>query len=708
MRSAFLKFSCSLVVLLVIAGSILVVSRSQEATEVYTTEVIRSPLSTMPAPVLVGQQFTATVAVAPSATQWAVVIEDKYKVYSLNVSPLGYAPSGEAWQVNATVSNGVEPGLYALKVSVVVDGKNSTYTQPRSVWVMSHYPEEFQIAHLTDVHYILKPDMFRQAIAQLNFLCPTVAIITGDQADVGSSEREVRDFWMALQEADFPTYCVPGNHDYQGGGQSNYVKYEGPLNYSVDMGFAYFVALDTDFDRAYVTVDQTRWAGRMLSNAPASKFKIIGFHHPIFGNTSVSTAMNITASWESTEELTPLMYYSWKETEKALEAAKELLRMVQEQNVDLILQGHIHRDQVFILNQENYFVVSSPVGGPHAASMPYGYRMITVENNRITGLTYLDRPLSTLITGDKSHSIPIELLEVRYGPTNDGSSAAVTAILRSNWGEPVSGTAEMAVSKDYPIDQYTTFPELIPHTVVEGPSAYYLRFEFTLSPGDSLRFTVATAPDLTPPTIDPPDVSIIPLGPKYSIKLEPEITDIGWGVENATLLYLLESATDWEEAPMTRGSGNLFEASISGILINETVSYRIVAHDYAGHKAETESQMISSQQTTTSATETTSIEATTATTTTPTTTTRTSSVTPSTPATTETSTYSTTSTPSTTTETTSVYPTTTVTTSSTPSTTEGPPAETNLVLIAAVVVVVIVVLAVALLIRRRSSQPGKS
>jgi len=539
MRHPFLKVSCSLVILLIIAGSTVIDSRSQETTEVYTTEVIRSPLSTVPAPVLVGRQFTVTVEVAESASQWAVAIESKYNAYGLDVLPLGYDPSENVWRVNATVSGDVQPGLYALEVSVVADGKNTTYAQPRSVWVMSHYPTEFRIAQLTDVHYALKPDHLRQAIAQLNFLRPTVAIITGDIADVGSSEREVRDFWAALQEADFPTYCVPGNHDYQGGGESNYMKYEGPLNYSVNMGFAYFVALDTDFDRAYVDVEQIEWASRVLSAVPASEFKIVAFHHPFFGNTSVSTAMNITGSWESIQDLTQLMYYSWTTTEQAFEAAKAFLRMVQEQDVNLVLQGHIHRDEVFILNQENYFVVTTPLGGPHAASMPYGYRIIEAKDGKITGLTYLDRPLSTLVTGDKSQSVPVELLEVRYGPENDGSSSAVTAVLRNNRGDTVDGTVEMALSKEYQADQYRTFPEAIPHAFVVGPSAYYFRSNITLSPGDSLRLTVATAPDSTPPAIGEVDVKIIPLGPKYSVKIQPEITDAGWGVENATLLYLL-------------------------------------------------------------------------------------------------------------------------------------------------------------------------
>ncbi|MDH5363308.1 MAG: metallophosphoesterase, partial [Aigarchaeota archaeon] len=421
MRVSFLKVSCSLAILLVVAGSIVVISRSQETAEVYTTEVIRSPLSTMPAPVLVGQQFTLTVAVAQSAAQWSVAIESKYNSYGLNVLPLGHDSSEGVWRLNATVSTSVQPGLYALEVSVVLDGKNSTYTQPRSVWVMSDYPKEFRIAQLSDVHYALKPEHLRQAIAQLNFLRPTFAVITGDIADVGSSEREVQGFWTALQDADFPTYCVPGNHDYQGGGESNYIKYEGPLNYSVNLGFACLIALDTDFERAYVNIEQTEWARRMLSTVSANEFKIIAFHHPFFGNTLFSTATNITGSWEAIQDLQPIMYGSWIVTEQALTAAKEFLRLVQEYNVNLILQGHIHRDQIFILNQKNHFVVTTTLGGPHAASMPYGYRMIDVKDGRITGLTYLNRPLSSLSTGDRSQSIPLELLEVGYGPENDGS-----------------------------------------------------------------------------------------------------------------------------------------------------------------------------------------------------------------------------------------------------------------------------------------------
>jgi len=607
--------------------------------------------------------------------------------------------------VNATVSTIVQPGLYALEVSVVVDGKNGTYAQPRSVWVMSHYPSEFRIAQLTDVHYEIKPEHLRQAIAQLNFLRPTVAMITGDIADMGSSEREVRGFWAALQDADFPTYCLPGNHDYQGGGESNYVKYEGPLNYSVDMGFAYFIALDTGYERNYVSVNQIEWAGRMLATVPASEFKIVAFHHPFFADTILSTAMNISGSWESIQDLAPLLYYPWTVTEEALGAARELLRMVQEHNVSLILQGHIHRDEVFILNQKHYFVVTTSLGGPPVPGMPYGYRVVTVDNGRITGLTYLNRPLSTFATAYESHSIPVGLFKVGYGPENDGSSAVVTAVLQNNRGDVVDGTLEIALSKEYPVEQYRTFPEAVPYSVAVGPSAYYFRFNLTLSPGEGLRLTVATAPDSTPPTIGAPKAKIIPIASKYSVKLQPEITDTGWGVENATLLYLLEGTTDWKALAMTPGPDNTFEATISGILNNETASYKIVAYDYAGHKTESETQTVSSQQTTASAT-TTSLITTQSTPVKTSTRTQTSSATPSTSAATQTSTESTTTMPSTTVQTTSAASAATVTTSSAPSTTEAPPTTTILPIVAAIVLVVAVV-AAALLIRRRSARPGK-
>lgn len=260
----------------------------------------------------------------------------------------------------------------------------------------------------------------------------------------------------------------------------------------------------------------------------------------------------------------------------------------------------------------------------------------------------------------------------------------------------------MVLSKEYQVNEYRTFPEAVPYNVIVGPRAYYFSFNVTLMPEESLRLTVATALDLGAPTIGAHNMNIIPLGPKYSVKLQPEIIDIGWGVENATLMYLVGGATEWEAVSMTRGLDNTFEAKISGILNNETVSYRIVAYDYAGHKAEAETQTISSQQTTTSAT-TTSLSTThttpvkTTTTVAPTTVTQTSSATPSTSATTQTSIQPTTSTPSTTIQ----------MTSSAPSTTEGPPAATTAILFVVVIVVVTVVLAAALMIRRRSSQPSE-
>jgi len=90
----------------------------------------------------------------------------------------------------------------------------------------------------------------------------------------------------------------------------------------------------------------------------------------------------------------------------------------------------------------------------------------------------------------------------------------------------------------------------------------------------------------------PPYISDPVQNPSNNIQLNQAVnitvyvSDIGIGVHNVTLYYTIDNGATWMPIRMDRVSSQIFQATIPGFQEETYVSYKIVAYDYAGNKAE--------------------------------------------------------------------------------------------------------------------------
>ena len=292
------------------------------------------------------------------------------------------------------------PELYNL--TMIVKETGDTFTAPKVVCVKEKMDGNFTFVHLTDFHIGdprgLRKNLLqtigwkaaRRCVKEINLFTPDFVIITGDlvygQLYPGEYRREYSKCWEILQEFDVPIYLCPGNHDgYIQMGEDGFKywkRYFGPLYYSFDYGDAHFVCVNsynwTDkMRRAFLFIPlnwggciqekQLQWIEKDLNLYSNAKLKLILLHH--------------NPLWDTWYE--SLMFNSYIGRE-------ELLRIIQEKNVDVVLAGHVHYDNITISNGTLFIITTTASSSLSAPDAYWRYRPITVENYTITSYNYME------------------------------------------------------------------------------------------------------------------------------------------------------------------------------------------------------------------------------------------------------------------------------------------------------------------------------
>jgi len=97
-----------------------------------------------------------------------------------------------------------------------------------------------------------------------------------------------------------------------------------------------------------------------------------------------------------------------------------------------------------------------------------------------------------------------------------------------------------------------------------------------------LTFIEGISPDISNP-IQAPTSNI---QPNQTVNVMVNVSDIGIGIFNVTLWYTIDNGTFWNPVPMNKTSWITFQATIPGFKEGTHVSYKIVAYDAAGNRAE--------------------------------------------------------------------------------------------------------------------------
>ncbi|MBC7234555.1 MAG: metallophosphoesterase [Chloroflexi bacterium] len=203
-----------------------------------------------------------------------------------------------------------------------------------------------------------RDDIFRQIMADVAARGAAFLIHTGDLVSWGS-DQEFRHVAELLAELTVPFYPVPGNHDNGDGLLSAYLRHSGApaAHYSLDQGPAHFSFINSSLGS--VDQDELEWLAADLA-ATDRPVKVVTLHHPPFDPAGTSHIM--------------------------ARGNEAFMALVEAQNVDLVLSGHIHSFDDARRNGVRYIIT----GGGGAPLYPakgreafYHYVLVRIQEGDI-------------------------------------------------------------------------------------------------------------------------------------------------------------------------------------------------------------------------------------------------------------------------------------------------------------------------------------
>ena len=330
---------------LVIVFTLLPVSTLMAYSAQPINDPITYPLPSLPDPVADGV-LTVIVTAGESASGWEAVIGDEVNQYTCILTSSEFA--NNEWILTFDVPKAV-PELYDL--ALTYNGK--TYTQRQSVWVMDGAPDSITICQISDIHQPYGWANFTQFIYEQNLLDPDMILATGDIVDVETIRAAWSNLQGTMEYSKEPIYLLPGNHDHTDNARF-FKQYGGKTNFTLTIGDFFIIGLNSQ-GGGYVTMDQLAWADKVLSEQ-TDKVKIMAYHHPLLSSEyeddgGTVTGGEVEGSWENIKDLEEYMYFTWTQN---MDNARELLKVIQENDVRVIMSGHVHRDMVYVLNGDHH------------------------------------------------------------------------------------------------------------------------------------------------------------------------------------------------------------------------------------------------------------------------------------------------------------------------------------------------------------------
>lgn len=288
--------------------------------------------------------------------------------------------------------------LYNL--TVIMDDSNlKAVIEPRAVSIVNKLSDSFSFAHITDFHIgdirgftvdikkTLGWKTAKKTIEEINVLKPDFVVITGDllfgQLYPFEYSFEYRTCYRILQQFDVPTYLIPGNHDgyvqsFQDGFRF-WDKFFGDLYYSFDYGNYHFVSVNS-YDWPYISrigfsylvfnwggsvlADQLSWIEDDLTSSNNANLTFMMMHH--------------NPLWDTQDNSLLKRGYNGREN---------LIELIEEYGVDMVLSGHVHRDNVTVNNDIVYITTTSTAGGVRGEYY-WGYRIIEIMDGAILSYNY--------------------------------------------------------------------------------------------------------------------------------------------------------------------------------------------------------------------------------------------------------------------------------------------------------------------------------
>ena len=310
------------------------------------------------------------------------------------------------WHVIAFVPQNTPDELYNLTLIIQKNDEFISCSQPRAVSVIDEFSDNFSFIHVTDFH-IGDPRGLREniwetigwkaakkCIEEVNLLSPDFVVITGDlvfgQLYPFEYTWEYKKCYEILQMFQVPTFLVPGNHDgYVQTGQDGFKfwqEYFGPLYYSFNYGDYHFTSVNSyDWPKlarfgisylvfnwgGYIQNKQLDWIEEDLENSNAKLNFMLLHHNPIWDTKNDSLLKN------------------------GYGGRAELLTLIDEYDIDAVLAGHVHYDDITSQN-DTLFITTTTMSSSLSRSKDtyWGYRLIDIQNGEIKSYNYKEPKFS--------------------------------------------------------------------------------------------------------------------------------------------------------------------------------------------------------------------------------------------------------------------------------------------------------------------------
>jgi len=374
------------------------------------------PLSSVPVIVEKGGKFTIKIEASEFDTLYAYISTAYEPVVDNIWLDIDNVWSTEGtWCINVSVPSITPEELYNITVLLDQGSILLSASQPRAVSVVEEFTDDFSFIHITDLH-VGDPRGFsesiwktiglksiKRCIHEINLLKPDFVIISGDlvygQLYPFEYSKEYKICYEMIQMFDVPTYLCPGNHDGyrrpREDGLKFWTEYFGPHYYSFNYGNYHFQAINS-YDlpasrRLCIFFIPLNWGGSiqdeqfqwiendLVENKGDLNFMFI-HHNPL---------------WETKQD--SLVGRSYKNRE-------QLLSLIEQNNVDMVLAGHVHFDNVTIVNDTIFITTTTPESSIDTEDGYWGYRLINIENGEISSYNYKD----------PKYSIPSYKIKAKY------------------------------------------------------------------------------------------------------------------------------------------------------------------------------------------------------------------------------------------------------------------------------------------------------
>lgn len=254
-----------------------------------------------------------------------------------------------------------------------------------SIAQTSKQQENFSFVFITDVHiredeFVLQN--FRNAIRQINALTPDFVLSGGDQVfdvmrgDVDKSKTLFELFKKESSAIQAPLYTTVGNHELFG------IYKESPTD-STHHYYKYGM-YEEFFGKTYYSFDHKGWHFVVLNNLDAGAFK----YHASFSDeqlkwleddlrkvgkeTPVVMMMHVPIVSIQSQYILPENGISMG---PQLLGKNKVMSLIQEYNVRLVLQGHLHFwEDILVLGRTRFITGGAIAGRPSWRGTDYGPR----------------------------------------------------------------------------------------------------------------------------------------------------------------------------------------------------------------------------------------------------------------------------------------------------------------------------------------------